>query len=302
MMKLRETFLYKYLASQVHKISVKINPENEMRRAYYKVFQRKPNLKAPQDLIEKIYWMQLHTNTSLWTECADKYALRRYVKECGYEEFLPKNYGKWDNVKDIDFSILPSEFVLKTNNGCGTVLIVRDKCNLDKKATIKKIQQWLKISFGWSGAELHYTHIKPCIIAEELLHQGEEQNSFSPKSIADYKVWCINGMPESILMVFNRSENSYNLDLYDTEWNRISHNLKKNGHFVFCEKEIPRPKCLKEMLKMAQILSRPFPEVRVDFYIINDKPIIGELTFTTGYGYFTEEYYSYLGNKMIISK
>jgi hypothetical protein len=51
------------------------------------------------------------------------------------------------------------------------------------------------------------------------------------------------------------------------------------------------------MLEMASKLSKPFKEVRVDFYVIKDKPVIGELTVTSGYGYFTEEYYNYLGSK-----
>ena len=56
------------------------------------------------------------------------------------------------------------------------------------------------------------------------------------------------------------------------------------------------------MLEIASKLAEPFPEVRVDFYIVNDKPVIGELTFTTGYGYFTDEYYELLGSKMVINQ
>ncbi len=78
--------------------------------------------------------------------------------------------------------------------------------------------------------------------------------------------------------------------------------LNLNGHFEFRKDVIiPKPECLDEMLKIASKLSEPFPEVRVDFYIVNNKPIIGELTFSTGYGYFTDEYYKYLGDKCDIS-
>ena len=47
-------------------------------------------------------------------------------------------------------------------------------------------------------------------------------------------------------------------------------------------------------------LSKGFPEVRVDFYDIAGKPFFGELTFSTGYGYFTDDYYDYLGDKVDI--
>ena len=68
------------------------------------------------------------------------------------------------------------------------------------------------------------------------------------------------------------------------------------------EEEMPKPACLEQMLEMAAKLSKPFVEVRVDFYVINDKPIIGELTFTTGYGNYTNEFYDYLGTRVDLTK
>lgn len=295
----KDIYLYKIVASIIHRISVKRNPENEMRRIYYKTYQRYPNLSDPKNLIEKIYWMQLHTDTSKWTRCADKYAMREYVKECGFEGHLPKNYGHWTKVKEIDFNSLPDEFVLKSNNSCGTVIIVKDKEKLDLKKIKRKLNQWLKIPYGWAGAQLHYTRIKPCIIAEELLHDNNEKNTHH--SLTDFKVWCFSGKPECILVVYDRERKiSYKLDMYNTEWERIPNSLKVNVHHTGHEELYPKPACLSEMLRIASKLSMPFPEVRVDFYIINNKPIIGELTFTSGYGNYTDEFYDYLGSKLLL--
>lgn len=185
MKSIRSNYCYKYFASIIHKYLVKRDPRNEMSRVYYKIYHEYPDFENPQNLIEKIYWMQLYSDTSLWTKCADKYAMRDYVKECGLAEYLPKNYGKWNIVNDIDFDTLPNEFVMKTNNGCGTVLIVRDKTTLDVKSTKKRLQQWLNIPFGWSGAELHYTRIKPCIIAEEYAYK-EKNSVVQSKKILDF--------------------------------------------------------------------------------------------------------------------
>lgn len=275
-----------------------MDPRREMVRTYYKVFKRKPNIERPHDLIEKIFWLQLHTDTSLWTRCADKFAMRGYVKDCGLDVYLPRNLGRWERSEDVDLSSLPDEFVLKTNNGCGTCLFVRDKKKTNERIVKTKLRRWMNTSYGWSGAQLHYTRIKPCIIAEELLHQDNEQMKYSPHSMVDYKVWCINGLSENVLVVYDRNETGYCLDLYDTHWNRMKDKLNFNGHFCFREESIPKPKCLNKMLEIAESLAKPFKEVRVDFYIINNEPVIGELTFTTGYGYFTEDYYSYLGEKI----
>lgn len=261
------------------------------------------NIDEPQSLIEKITWLELYTDTSLWTLCADKYRMREYVSQCGLSEYLPKNYGHWDNPEDIDFSKLPNEFVLKANNGCGTVIIVRDKSTLNEKKIKKELKRWLKHKYGYMGAQKHYLTIESCIIAEELMHQDENQKVFSPGSMVDYKVWCINGEPESIFIAYNRHDvNSINIALFDCQWNAMPHFLRSNKNDVYNPADsVPKPRCLGEMLEMARQMAKPFPEVRVDFYVVNGRPVIGELTFSTGYGYFTDEYYNYLGSKIDLS-
>lgn len=260
------------------------------------------NIDEPRSLIEKITWLELNTDTSLWTLCADKYRMREYVAQCGLEEYLPKLYGHWDNPDDIDFSKLPNEFVLKANNGCGTVKIIRDKSSMNEREVKNELKRWLKRKFGYMGAQTHYLSIEPCILAEELLHQDAEQKEFSPQSMIDYKVWCINGQPESVLVTYNRYNGKHDLDLFDLNWNRKDDCINFNGTFGYSEEPMPRPKSLDKMMEMAKALSRGFLEMRVDLYEINSRPIIGELTLSAGYGNLTDEYYNYLGSKMDLTK
>lgn len=265
---------------------------------YRKIYNRGMDIDNPKNLIEKITWLQFNSDTSLWTLCADKYRMRSYVESKGFGHCLPSLLGHWDNPRDIDFEALPDKFVLKANNGCGTVMIIEDKSKIRIDKVEKTIGKWLKRPFGYWGAQKHYLAIKPCVIAEELLRQDSFEKEFSPNSMADYKVWCFNGKPECILVVYNRTPGHYYLDLYDLDWHKMSEKLRMNGHFGYRENIIPRPVCLDEMLEIAASLSAPFKEVRVDFYVVNNSPIIGELTFTTGYGYFTDDYYEYLGGKI----
>lgn len=288
------TYLY-YKYKRLYKKDPKLAADS----LYYKIYKKHMNLSNPRNLIEKITWLSLNTDTSLWTLCADKYRMRNYVKSKGLEEFLPKCYGHWNNPKDIDFENLPDQFVLKTNNGCATVLIVKDKSQLNIQATISKLKKWLKRPFGYIGAEKHYLSIKPCILAEELLKQNAEYNTISPHSMVDFKIWCLNGQPESILVIYDRTPQNIKIALFNLNWEPISENLRSCKKDTFHpEIQIPRPKHLEQMIEMATILSKDFKEVRVDFYETEKCPIIGELTFTTGYGYFTDEYYNYLGDKI----
>ena len=271
---------------------------------YKKIYGSKAvlNIDNPKNLIEKITWLELNSDTSLWTLCADKYRMREYVAQCGMTDYLPKLYGHWENPEDIDFLLLPNEFVLKANNGCGTVKIVRDKSSINEREVKNELKRWLKRKFGYMGAQTHYLSIEPCILAEELLHQADEQERTKPRSLTDYKVWCFSGVPECILVIHDRVGKGYLMDMYNTRWERIPNSLKKNAHYGVTDITIPKPDCLDQMLEMASKLSKPFVEVRVDFYVIDNKPVIGELTFTSGYGNYTEEFYDYLGSKIDLNK
>ena len=285
------------------KIAYKIKPRYASDIMYRRAFHRKQNLDDPQNLIEKTNWLQFNSDTSLWTICADKYCMRKYVEEMGFGDYLPKLYGHWENPEEIDFESLPNEFVLKSNNGCGTVKIVRDKTRLDVIATKKMLKKWLK-PYGYVGGQTHYLRIKPCIIAEELLQQDDIEKSFSPNSLVDYKMWCINGEPESIWVAFNRHDAFHvNMALFNTEWNPMPQYLRNTNLETYNPNAvIPKPSCFDEMLAIGRKLSEPFLELRLDFYVINGKPYIGELTFTSGYGFYTDEYYNYLGSKIDLSK
>lgn len=301
-MEYKNTFIYKFLKEHFLRLVVLYNPIKEIDRCYFKTFHRHCNLDNPQDLIEKIFWMELHADTSMWTLCADKYRVREYVDKCGLLKYMPQLYGHWDNAKEIDLTGLPNDFVVKSNNGCGTVSIVKDKSKLNLKRFRREMRQWLITPYGYTNASLHYTKIAPCIIAEALLSNDYPQ--LSPISLVDFKVWCFNGQPEWIWVAYNRKWGSLNMKLYDCDWIEHQEYLDLNqSHYLYnANDSIEKPACLEEMLDIAKRLSNPFPEVRVDFYIVNSKPVIGELTFSTGYGYFKESFYRTLGEKVDLSK
>ena len=123
----------------------------------------------------------------------------------------------------------------------------------------------------------------------------------------DYKIWCFNGKAEFILCVYDRGwsekgSDKYSLSTYDLDWNNTSSKTLNSNNAHFSGESIKKPVKLNEMINYAEKLAAGFPEVRVDFYYINNRIIFGELTFTTGYGYFKEEFYEYLGTKITINK
>lgn len=256
------------------------------------------NWNNPHDLIEKIYWLQLYTDTSLWTLCADKYNVRFFLKERGCSKYLNELFGVWTSEKEIDWNKLPSSFVLKVNNGCGDTILVKDKSKINTEEIKAILHRNLKIKYGYSNAQIHYTHIKPCIIAEKLLENQDNPN----ESMVDYKIWCINGEPKFILVVSNRTKAGYHLNVFDLKWNNINHLAFDKTSKHYSPINISRPQSLNEMINVAGKLANGFPQVRIDFYEYDNKPIFGEMTFTTGYGYWTREFYNNIGDMIDISK
>lgn len=293
--KLNKFHLYRYLAQMKHKHDVLKDPKKEANRVYKSIFKKEINFDNPKNLIEKTFWLQFNTDTSLWTKYADKYCVRDYIRECGYEEHLPTLYGKWDYSNQIDFENLPNSFVLKTNNGCETIIIVKDKTKINYRKIRRTLNRWLHIPFGYNGAQLHYTKIKPCVIAEEYLTDYNKLGT----SLIDYKIWCLNGQPLCIGVYFDRfSKTGVKVSLFDLDWNNISEKYLTRNSNRYSGIDFPKPKSFVKMLEIAKVLSGDFPQVRVDFYDIGGKPYFSEMTFTAGFGSYTEEFYNYLGSKI----
>lgn len=271
--------------------------EEKIKELYKEKMGKELNLEDPRDLNEKIQWLNLYKQNSLKVKCTDKYRMREYVEEKELGEYLPKLLGVYESGKQIDFDKLPNKFVLKCNHASGPrfYVICKDKSMLNIKETINKLDDGLKVDFSLYAGEFQYSKIVPRIICEELL---EESGEDVPK---DYKIFCINGEPQFFQVCANRGK-KLTFSLYDLEWNNINYKL---GEGYYNENKIKKPKSINKMLEIAKKLSTDFDFVRVDFYEINGKPIIGELTFTPNAGRLrsiSQDFLNELGQKLIINK
>lgn len=256
-----------------------------VQRRYQIRFGKKLDFNNPQNFNEKILWLEKNWQNPLVVQCADKYRLREYVKDIGLEDIMPQLYGKWEAPSQIDWEILPEKFVLKCNHGAKWNIICMNKSNFDKEEAEKKIALWLKMDYGKKEFEVHYSHIKPVIFAEEYIEPNSDK--LMPE---DYKIYCFNGKPAFLLVCLDR-ETDLELEWYDFDWNVFDIGVKEN------KRKARKPESLQKMIEYAERLSAPFPFVRVDFYDRAGEPILGELTFTPYYG--MAKYYSDEGNKKI---
>lgn len=270
-------------------------PDRIMLPLQYRIkFNRKCNLKNPRRWTEKLQLYKMYYRNPLLHQCVDKYEVRKYVESKGCADNLVKIYGVWDHASDIDFSTLPSSFVLKTTNGGGgeDVVLVRDKGQTDLVEKVKFLDA-KRVKEVNGGREWAYTGIdKPRIIAEELLVNTENPSM----DIEDYKILCFHGEPQYIWVDTDRYTN-HKRDFYDTNWTHIN----VMSEYPNSNNKITQPINFEEMLKVARKLSKDFPFVRVDLYNLSGKIYFGELTFysSSGYASFSPDEFDYtLGSLM----
>lgn len=269
--------LRKRISQRFRMLLTDISPVINTKFVYRRTFGKSIDLKNPKTLDEKLMWLKLnvYSNNKLVTDCADKFRVREYVEKCGCGEILNDLYFAYDEVEQIEWDKLPNKFVIKWNFGCGNNFICRDKSKLDIPAIIKMLKEWKKEkdTFYRDRSEMQYKDIEPKLICEKLI---ESEDGGLPK---DYKLYCFNGTPHCILVCSNRLRAGHaDYYFFDKEWNLKRYNqagLAAPENFT-----LPKPKNIEKLFEYAEILSKPFPFVRADFYLENGKVYFGELTFT----------------------
>lgn len=253
------------------------------------------NLDNPEDLNEKMFWLSRYWRNPLISLCSDKYSVRQYITDKGCGDILNEQYGVYDSADQIDFEKLPSKFVLKCNHGSRMNIIVEDKEKLNIPDTVKTLDKWLDFQYG-RGTEWQYKSIKPRILAEKYLE------SYDGKMV-EYQIFCFNGKPMFFLVRNDLRKSSVDKQSeefavsYTIDWQRV---YMRKGEERF-DVDIPKPHNYDKMIEYAIILSKDFPQVRVDYYEIDERLVFGELTFSSHGGIqsnYKDEYIKSLGKEL----
>lgn len=230
------------------------------------------DLESPRTFAEKLQWIKLYDRNPIYTTMVDKFAVKDYVANIIGPEYIIPNLGIWDVPEDIDFDVLPEQFVLKCNHDSGSLVICKDKGNLDRVATVKKLRHALGRNYYILTREWPYKNVKRRILAEPYLAE------LASDDLIDYKFFCINGQPCFCQVIKDRST-SETIDFFDMNWNHMNFIGLNPAVSKHSETVIKKPKNFEKMVEFAEKLSAGIPFVRVDFYNIDGKIYFGELTF-----------------------
>ena len=251
----------------------KMDDKEYLKLMYRTMMHKELNIENPQTFTEKLQWLKLYNHKPVHTIMADKFHMRDFVKEKIGEGHTVPLLGIYDKWKTIDFTKLPNSFVIKTTHDSGSYVICKDKNKLDKASAKKKINASLRHNYYNYYREWQYKNVKPQIIIEEFLDDGQS-------NLTDYKFFCFNGKCVYLYIQQETAKIAQQVIL-DPDFHRMPFTMEDPP-----TKEIPsRPKNFEQMLEYAEKISKEEPFLRVDMYLVNSKIYVGELTFYHLSGY-----------------
>lgn len=252
-----------------------LSPTLNTKARYKEAFKKPLDLDNPQSYSEKLLKLKLdsYETNPLVRQCADKYAVRRYIEEKGCPEILVPLIAAYDKPEDIDWDALPDQFAMKWNFGCGFNIICDDKSKLDREAAVRKLKKWSKVKTHLSHSEMQYKNVPKKIIVEQYLKPKQG------KLPEDYKLYCFGGKAMYVMICVGREFGHPKFLYYDRDFNFLR-NFSSSGMSMPEDFQMEKPEGYDDLFRYADILSAPFPTVRADFYLLNGKVYFGELTFT----------------------
>lgn len=242
--------------------------ESYLKLLYFGKLRKKLNLTDPKTYNEKLQWLKLHDRKKDYTVMVDKYEAKKYIAEkVGIEHVIP-TLGVWNQFDDIDFDSLPDRFVLKCTHDSGGLVICRDKASLNLNEARKKIEKSLKRNYYLTGREWPYKEVVPRIIAEEYLEDTPGE------ALLDLKYFCFGGTPRIMYVSRDKSDDP-RTDFFDMDFNHLNLQMRDKNADV----RPGKPTGFEKMKELAALLSENIPHLRVDFYQIDGRIYVGELTF-----------------------
>ena len=260
-----------FVAATLYRIGGFIPDKLYLEWIYYLECGHRINWDNPQRYNEKLQWIKLFDHNPLYTELADKYAVKKIVSEKLGEEYVAKCLGVWDRAEDIDWDKLPDRFVLKTahDGGNNGVFIVRDKAKANKSKIIRGVNKSLHRNTFVLGREWPYKDIPRRVFAEEYLEDANGE-------LRDYKFFCFNGRVKCFKIDYNRQV-YHQANYYDPQCHLLPYG--EAAYPPNYEADIHMPENIQVMIALAEKLAKDIPFVRIDFYNVDGKIYFGEITF-----------------------
>ena len=253
-------------------------PDKMFLKAKFKILMGYPlNLNHPKTFAEKLQWLKLYDRKSVYHQMVDKVDSKVLISSIIGDGYTIPTLGVYDEFEQINWDELPQQFILKATHDSGSYFIVQDKNAIDKQKCKERLYiHWNKDYYN-NHREWQYKGLRSRIIAEPLIA--------NPKQLQEYKFFCFNGEPRLYQTCYDRDKSLGGaiLNFYDMNCNLLD--MHDKGHSRISDIKTPKPHDFDKMVEFGRLLSKGMYFLRVDFYEVNGKLFVGELTLHENAGY-----------------
>lgn len=260
----------------------RFKPEEVANRRFKKIFGRDLDLQHPQTLNDKIQWLKLNERHDYYPICADKYAMKKWVADLlnteEYNVSVIYHTPNWKEITPEHVSQFPC--IVKPNHSSHDYIILRSAEDVNWKQLRRRCRFWLKRDYYVESQEWQYKDIPRQIVVEPLLETKEG------KIPNDYKLNYLNGTLEFVYVSYDR-EGINARCVFDESWKVIPFYWGNSNQkeYVPCPVNIPKPASFEKMKEIGAKIAKFFKYVRVDFYDVDGKLYVGEITLHHGGGF-----------------
>ena len=240
------------------------------RRWYYRAFGRRLSLRRPATFMAKVNWRIVHDRRALLQGTCDKLWMKDHaLRTAPGLVRVPETYWSGTDIAELAEVDLPERWVLKPNHS--TRLVILGVGRPDVAELARLTQGWLEEDLAARTGEWAYGSARRLLLVEELIGEPGE-------TPPDYKVYVFDGVPR-LVQVHTGRFGEPRVRAYAPDWEPLDwHGGLPMGP------DMPRPRCLEEMVKAATAMAEGYDMLRVDFYEHDGVLWFGELTPYPGSG------------------
>lgn len=236
-------------------------------RIFYFFYNRYkfPNLSNPRYFNEKLINLKIsdEARDPLRARVTDKELVKEHVTAMFGPGYVVPTLAVIRSTHDIDTYVFPLPCVVKPTHSSQEVMCLDRQPNDEERRTLK---YWLRKSYFKANREPNYRHLEKKLIVEPVLG-----GAFG--GIEDVKVLCFHGRPKLIQVDHGRYA-EHRRDYFDIKGRALPISMRKpTANLAF-----PFPEKLEQILSMAARLSAGFSFIRADFYVVDGRILVGELT------------------------
>ena len=243
---------------------------------YYEAkLERKPEIFRPRTFNDHMLrWIIYGRDPNLKIIC-DKFALRGFLRDRVGPDLVVPLLHHWDRAEDVDWASLPDSFVIKASHGSGQCLVIEDKAAHDPAEVLAQVKGWLARDYFEFSKEWAYLNLPRRVLIEPLLRPQVGD------ALVEVQVYTFGGKAKMIMTATGQKGDEGRVG----GWYRLDGRRLDLATGKLRSTDLPIGDAVRaQLVEIAERACQGFKALRVDFYVTDQGPKIGELTPYTGGG------------------